>query len=92
MHRLIPGKPPESEWSDLDKMSNLCISVDHCNSRYQRPMFFQLGDSSHHLNIRIEPKLSIAAGFEKNTDVFINTMPPEDAAGSLREIDAPLKV
>ena len=55
-------------------------------------MFFQLGDRSYHLNIRIEPKLSIAAGFEKNTDVFINTMSPEDAAGSLREIDALLKV
>jgi len=55
-------------------------------------MFFQMDNSSYHLNIRIEPKLSIAAGFEKNTDVFINTMPPEDAAGSLREVDAPLKV
>ena len=55
-------------------------------------MFFQLEDSSYHLNIRIEPKLSIAAVFEKNTDVFINTMPPEDAARSLREIDAPLKI
>ena len=55
-------------------------------------MFFQMDNSSYHLNIRIEPKLSIAAGFEKNTDVFINTMPPEDAARSLREIDAPLKI
>ena len=55
-------------------------------------MFFQMDSSSYHLNIRIEPKLSIAAGFEKNTDVYINTMPPEDAARSLREIDAPLKI
>jgi len=55
-------------------------------------MFFQMDRSSYHLNIRIEPKLSIAAGFEKNTDVFINTMPPEAAARSLREIDAPLKI
>ncbi|MEA1895416.1 MAG: DUF4921 family protein [Euryarchaeota archaeon] len=55
-------------------------------------MFFQIDNSSYHLNIRIEPKLSIAAGFEKNTDVYINTIPPEDAARSLSEIDAPIKI
>lgn len=55
-------------------------------------MFFQIDNSSYHLNIRIEPKLSIAAGFEKNADVYINVMPPEDAARSLRGIDTPLKV
>ncbi len=55
-------------------------------------IFFRMDNSSYHLNIRIEPKLSIAAGFEKNTNVYINTMPPEDAARSLREIDFPLKI
>ena len=47
-------------------------------------MFFQIEDDRYHLNIRIEPKLSITAGFEKNTDVFINTMPPEEAARFFR--------
>ncbi len=43
-------------------------------------MFFQLDDEAYHLNIRIQPKLTIRAGFEKNTDVYINTVAPESAA------------
>jgi len=43
-------------------------------------MFFQLDDKSYHLNIRIQPKLTIRAGFEKNTDIYINTVAPEQAA------------
>ena len=43
-------------------------------------MFFQLANKSYHLNIRIQPKLTIRAGFEKNTDVYINTVAPEQAA------------
>lgn len=44
-------------------------------------MFFQLlDDDSYHLNIRLQPVTSKVAGFEKNTDIFINTMPPEKAA------------
>ncbi|WP_370574975.1 DUF4921 family protein [Methanomethylovorans sp.] len=44
-------------------------------------MFFQLmNDDSYHLNLRLQPVTSKMAGFEKNTDIFINTMPPEKAA------------
>jgi UDPglucose--hexose-1-phosphate uridylyltransferase len=44
-------------------------------------MFFQLlNDDPYHLNIRLQPVTSKMAGFEKNTDIFINTMPPEKAA------------
>jgi len=44
-------------------------------------MFFQLlQDDAYHLNIRLQPVTSKMAGFEKNTDIFINTMPPEKAA------------
>ena len=44
-------------------------------------MFFQLlQDDSYHLNLRLQPVTSKMAGFEKNTDIFINTMPPEKAA------------
>ncbi|MFA0823752.1 MAG: DUF4931 domain-containing protein [Methanomethylovorans sp.] len=44
-------------------------------------MFFQLmKDDTYHLNIRLQPVTSKMAGFEKNTDIFINTMPPEKAA------------
>jgi UDPglucose--hexose-1-phosphate uridylyltransferase len=47
---------------------------------------FQLPDRRYHLNIRIQPAISTMAGFEKNTGIFINTVPPEDVALQLREI------
>lgn len=47
-------------------------------------MFFQMDGKKYHLNIRLEPKLAIAAGFEMNTDVYINSVPPEDAAKYLK--------
>ncbi|WP_094226468.1 galactose-1-phosphate uridylyltransferase [Methanolobus psychrotolerans] len=47
-------------------------------------MFFQVeNDLSYHFNVRISPVTSIAAGFEKNTDIYINSMPPETAAEHL---------
>lgn len=47
-------------------------------------MFFQVEhDLSYHFNVRIAPITSIAAGFEKNTDIYINTMPPETAVEHL---------
>ncbi|HUL62139.1 MAG TPA: DUF4921 family protein [Methanocella sp.] len=39
-----------------------------------------------HMHLRIYPKLGIAAGFELNTGVNINSVPPEEAAKSLREV------
>ncbi|WP_340817816.1 DUF4931 domain-containing protein [Methanolobus sp. WCC4] len=49
-------------------------------------MFFQAeDDTNYHFNVRIAPVTSIAAGFEKNTDIYINTMPPETAVEHLLE-------
>jgi len=43
------------------------------------------GDYDHyHWHLEIYPKLSILAGFEKSTGMFINVVPPEDASESLR--------
>lgn len=47
-------------------------------------MFFQ-EKGNYHLNLRIQPVLSIIAGFEKNTDIFINTVAPEQAAAYLQK-------
>ncbi|TFH40323.1 MAG: DUF4921 family protein [ANME-2 cluster archaeon] len=47
-------------------------------------MFFQ-DSGKYHLNLRIKPVLSIIAGFEKNTDIYINTVTPEKAASFLRQ-------
>lgn len=49
-------------------------------------MLFQLLDKSYHFNIRIQPVLSIVAGFEKNTGIYINTVEPEQATNYLREV------
>lgn len=39
----------------------------------------------YHWHLEVYPKLTIWAGFEKSVGVFINAVPPEDAAASLRE-------
>jgi UDPglucose--hexose-1-phosphate uridylyltransferase len=46
-------------------------------------MMYQL-PSDYHFNLRIQPALTKIAGFEKNTGVYINPVPPEQAAEELR--------
>jgi UDPglucose--hexose-1-phosphate uridylyltransferase len=48
--------------------------------------FVQSIDDNLHMHLRIYPKLGIEAGFELNTGVHINSVPPESAAKSLREV------
>jgi len=49
-------------------------------------MFFQTEDCrDYHLNLRIQPVTSVAAGFERGTGIYINTMPPEIAVEHLLE-------
>jgi UDPglucose--hexose-1-phosphate uridylyltransferase len=47
-------------------------------------MIFQL-PFDYHLNIRIQPAVSKIAGFERGTGVYINPVPPEQAAAELRQ-------
>jgi UDPglucose--hexose-1-phosphate uridylyltransferase len=48
--------------------------------------FVQSLEDDVHMHLRIYPKLGIEAGFELNTGVHINSVTPESAAKSLREI------
>lgn len=48
--------------------------------------FVQAMDDNLHMHLRIYPKLGIEAGFELNTGIHINSVPPEAAAKSLREV------
>jgi UDPglucose--hexose-1-phosphate uridylyltransferase len=48
--------------------------------------FVQSASDDMHMHLRIYPKLGIEAGFELNTGVHINSVTPESAAKSLREI------
>jgi UDPglucose--hexose-1-phosphate uridylyltransferase len=43
-----------------------------------------------HWHLEISPRLTIAAGFEMGTGIYINVTPPEVAAGYLREADPEL--
>jgi UDPglucose--hexose-1-phosphate uridylyltransferase len=48
-------------------------------------MFYQLKDEpGYHFNLKIQPVTTKKAGFEKNTGVYINTMPPETAVKYLQ--------
>lgn len=48
-------------------------------------MFYQLFKTpEYHLNLRLLPRLSSAAGFELNTGIYINTVSPEKAAEYLK--------
>ncbi len=48
-------------------------------------MIFQQ-PSGYHLNIRIQTAVSKIAGFEKSTGIYINSVPPEQAAAELSEL------
>lgn len=42
-------------------------------------------NEEYHMHLRILPRLSIFAGFELNTGIVINTVPPEKAASQIRK-------
>lgn len=54
------------------------------NRPHYNYMIYQL-PSNYHLSIRIQPAISKIAGFEKGTGVYINPVPPEQAAAELRQ-------
>jgi len=47
--------------------------------------FHMVPDNSFHWHLEVYPRLSIWAGFEKSTGVFINVFSPEEAASNLRK-------
>lgn len=46
-------------------------------------MLYQL-QSDYHLNIRVQPVTTKVAGFERGTGIYINSVPPEQAASELK--------
>lgn len=47
---------------------------------------FHMAPAEHyHWHVEVYPKLTIWAGFEKSTGMFINVVPPEEASSSLSE-------
>ncbi|MDH4223283.1 MAG: galactose-1-phosphate uridylyltransferase [candidate division Zixibacteria bacterium] len=67
----------------------LCLS----NPPYNYTLLTATCDSdtldNFHWHLEIVPRLTTPAGFELGTSIYINTVPPEDAARHLREVEIP---
>ena len=91
---VFPRRPRRNlaELSDLER-DDFAITARDVLARLARLLgdppynyaFVQSIDQPVHMHLRIYPKLGIEAGFELNTGVRINSVPPEAAATSLRE-------
>jgi len=82
----ILGMAPNEE-KDLARTLRVCLGG--LRSILQDPpynfAFHMTPDGHYHWHIEVYPKLSIWAGLEKGTGLFINVMPPEEASLNLRE-------
>ncbi|MCD6141921.1 galactose-1-phosphate uridylyltransferase [Candidatus Bipolaricaulota bacterium] len=54
-----------------------------------KPGYWATLQYDYHWRIAIIPRLTTVAGFEWGTGLYINPMPPEDAARYLREVEVP---
>jgi len=52
---------------------------------YNYAFWQTIDEKEYHMHMRIFPRLTIYAGFEYNTNIFVNPVPPEYAAKTLRE-------
>ena len=55
--------------------------VIHTAPREARP--------GYHWYVRITPRLTVMAGFERGSGLYVNIVPPEQAAASLRDQESP---
>jgi UDPglucose--hexose-1-phosphate uridylyltransferase len=66
---------------------HLCLSDPPYNyTILTAPCESDMLDDTFHWHLEITPRLTTPAGFELGTSIYINTVPPEDAAGYLREV------
>jgi UDPglucose--hexose-1-phosphate uridylyltransferase len=75
----------DKQMSDLGEILRTALAAlsDLLDNPPYNFMFYQL-ESDYHFNLRIQPAISKIAGFEKGTGVYINSVPPEQAASELR--------
>ncbi len=79
------------EVEDLARTLRICFGG--LKSLLNNPSYnfgFHMGSSKktqnhYHWHLEVYPRLAIWAGFEKSTGMFINVVPPEDAATELRK-------
>ncbi len=86
-------QPSEASLDELNGISELLASVLHKLKELNAPYNYILHYLPHseqgdfHFHIEVQPRLSIWAGFELNTDIVINSVIPEDAARFYRGED-----
>ncbi len=67
------------------KMIGKCLNYPPYNYTLHTAPFDAEKDHTFHWHLEIAPRLTIAAGFEMGTGIYINVTAPEDAAKHLRE-------
>ena len=90
-HQATPLEMKRKQKEDLAMTLRACLGA--LNVLLRDPPYnygFHIAPSPesgdyYHWHVEVYPKLAIWAGFEKSTGIYINTVPPEDAAQSLRE-------
>ncbi|MFW6034934.1 MAG: galactose-1-phosphate uridylyltransferase [Halothermotrichaceae bacterium] len=89
-HKSCFGTLNNDVKSDLVEILKDIVSVFENNFNYPYNLILHtapksINQNDFHWHIEILPRLSIAAGFELGTGMFINPTPPEIAAESIRE-------
>jgi UDPglucose--hexose-1-phosphate uridylyltransferase len=90
-HQASPLQMKRKQREDLAKTLRVCLGA--LNVLLNDPPYnygFHVAPDAesaeyYHWHVEVYPKLAVWAGFEKSTGIYINTVPPEDAAQSLRE-------
>lgn len=95
-HRHSPSFPhisPQEQASFAEILRDTLLRVHKClgNPPYNYTLHTAPCDDDqnalYHWHLEIFPRLTVAAGFEMGTGIYINVTPPEQAAAHLREVD-----
>ena len=72
------------------KETLLCLDLCLDDPPYNFMLLTTDFSENFHWHLEIIPRLTIAAGFELGTGIYINVVPPEDAAAHLRAVEIAL--
>ena len=96
-HRHAPAFPyisPQEQTSFASIMKETLLRIRLClgNPPYNytlhtAPCDEDQSNTLYHWHLEIFPRLTVAAGFEMGTGIYINVTPPEQAAAHLREVN-----
>ena len=73
--------------SEVHQRLDLALRRPHFNSTLHTSPFDDQYNDYYHWHIEIMPRLTHMAGFEFGSGFYINTVPPEEAAKFLREVE-----